>query len=331
MVLIFASCEEGVDPDDDQIGPVDIEEVLIPVGTFSMGSSDTTEDAAEANRMALREGPKRNVTFTNSFCMGIYLVTQAQYRAVMGINPSIFQGANLSKWPDVNADNLPVENVSWYNAVEFCNRLSSAKGLFPAYTIDKNTKDPDNTNNAPQDPRWTVIVNIKASGYRLPTEAEWEYACRAGKSTPFSLTDKDGKDVDGNDISTEQANFDGTPYIQTKPSGTPLRRTSEVGSYPPNKWGIYDMHGNVYEWCWDRMANDALPDEYDNYYATSYNPENLTDPLGLPRADRRVERGGSFNHPAFRVRSAWRERAQGWRAGPDLGFRVVRTIVTEDS
>jgi formylglycine-generating enzyme required for sulfatase activity len=285
--------------------------------------------------MALRETPYHEVELTNGFLMGKYPITQAQYRAVMGINPSFFQGVYKIKevniLEEVDTDNLPVERVSWYNAVEFCNRLSRAKGLYPAYTIDKNTQDLNNTSDNRDDPKWTVTLDIRANGYRLPTEAEWEYACRAGTTTPFSLgLDEDGNDVDGTDITLEQANFDGTPYSYGTTPGTPLYRTSEVGSYQPNKWGLYDMHGNVYEWCWDRINNDAPAAIYENFYSDKYKPQNTINPTGLLLANRRAERGGSYNHPAFRIRSAWRERCDAaMTRHEDLGFRVVRTIITE--
>ena len=300
-IFCFAACG---DSGDDETAPLGIEMVEIEGGTFTMGSP-----AGEANRDDLREGPQHEVNLTG-FKMGKYLVTQAQYRKVMGINPSFFKG-----------DDLPVEQVSWYDAVEFCNMLSVMEGLTQAYNINKNTVDVDNTQDNPADPKWLVTPISGSEGYRLPTEAQWEYACRAGTTTPFST---------GETINTDQANYNGTPYIQGEAPGLSRGKTTEVGSFPPNPWGLYDMHGNVYEWCWDRLndgTGNPLAIYNENYYETAPNGE--TDPQGLVTGDRRVERGGSWNHPAYRTRSAWRERARPQRQDyNDLGFRVVLPLST---
>jgi len=161
IILSFTACNINPDPDFESI---DIEMVRIPSGTFTMGSPDT-----ELDRNQLREGPLREVTLTG-FYMSKYPVTQAQYRAVMGRNPSFFQG-NLEVLTGVNTDNLPVERVSWYDAVEFCNMLSELEGLTPAYIIDKNTRDTNNLNTNVNDPKWTVTLRPGSNGYRLPTEA----------------------------------------------------------------------------------------------------------------------------------------------------------------
>jgi formylglycine-generating enzyme required for sulfatase activity len=195
--------------------------------------------------------------------MGKYEVTQAEYQSVMGTNPSYF------KW-----SNLPVEQVSWYDAAEFCNRLSQSEGLTPAYTIN-------GTN---------VTCNWNANGYRLPTEAEWEYACRAGTTTPYST---------GNNITTSQANFN---------SGS----TKSVGSFAPNPWGLYDMHGNVWEWCWDW---------YGNYSSGAQN-----NPRGPVSGDNRVIRGGGWGIYGQYLRSAIRlDLSLSPSDGADsVGFRLVR-------
>jgi formylglycine-generating enzyme required for sulfatase activity len=143
--------------------------VLIPAGTFTMGSP-----ASEVDRSS--NETQHQVTLS-SFYMGRYEVTQKEWVAVMGSNPSYFKG-----------DDLPVEQVSWYDVIDYCNKRSIKEGLTPAYTVSGTT----------------VTCNWKANGYRLPTEAEWEYACRAGTTTPFNT---------GNNITTAQANYNGNyPY-----------------------------------------------------------------------------------------------------------------------
>jgi formylglycine-generating enzyme required for sulfatase activity len=224
-----------------------------------------------------------------SFYMGKYQVTQAEYETVMGTNPSYFKGLNL-----------PVECVSWYDAVEYCNRLSQREGLSLAYTIDKNRSDPNNT-NSDDNVRWLVTWNPNANGYRLPTEAEWEYACRAGTTTPFST---------GNNITTSNANYDGNYPYNNNYKGTYRERTTTVGSFAPNPWGLYDMHGNVWEWCWDWYGN--------------YSSGSQTDPRGAASGANRVLRGGSWSNTATYVRSAIRSYYTPSNRNYFIGFRLVR-------
>jgi formylglycine-generating enzyme required for sulfatase activity len=240
--------------------------VRINGGTFTMGSP-----ASE---------PERNVAeiqhsvSINPFYMGRYEVTQREWLEIMGNNPSHFKG-----------DNLPVENVSWYDAVEYCNRLSEWERLTPAYTI--NGTD--------------VTWNKNAKGYRLPTEAEWEYACRAGTITAFST---------GMNITTNQANYDGNSPYNGNAGGMYRGKTIPVGSFMPNSWGLYDMHGNVWEWCWDWYGE--------------YSRGVQTDPAGPASGSRRVFRGGSWYGAGRYLRSA--SRGSDGPSGRDgnLGFRLVR-------
>jgi len=164
------------------ISPVPKNMVLIPGGTFIMGSH--TDEPKRNNE---REGPQHQVTIS-SFYIAKYPVTQSEFQAVNGVNPSHFKG-----------DNLPVENINLYEAIEYCNLLSQKEGLTPAYTIDKSTSDPDNR-IADDSIKWLVTWNRNTNGYRLPTEAEWEYACRAGTITTFYT---------GNNITTDEANYNG--------------------------------------------------------------------------------------------------------------------------
>jgi len=228
--------------------------VRIQGGTFMMGSNDGRNE----------EKPVHQVT-VGSFVIGKYEVTQKEYREMMGTNPSYFKG-----------DNLPVENVSWYDVIEYCNKRSQKEGLTPAYTINGND----------------VTWNRNANGYRLPTEAEWEYACRAGTT---------GKYNTGESIS------DNTGWYDANSGG----KTHPVGQKSANAWGLYDMHGNVREWCWDWYGN--------------YSSGAQTDPPGASSGSTRVERGGSWSSSAEGVRSAYRSNYGNPYYGDDyLGFRLVR-------
>jgi formylglycine-generating enzyme required for sulfatase activity len=245
--------------------PVPDNFVRINGGTFTMGSP-ANEPGRKDN-----EGPQHQVT-VNSFYMGKYEVTQKEYQEVMGTNLSHFKG-----------DNLPVEKVSWYDAVEYCNKRSQKEGLTPAYTI--NSKN--------------VTWNRGANGYRLPTEAEWEYACRAGTTSPFST---------GNNITTNQANYNGNNPYNNNAKGEYRQKTTPVGSFQANPWGLYDMHGNVYEWCWDLYR--------------SYSSGAQTDPVGASSGSYRVQRGGDWGNSANGVRSAFRR--DDFPSTRGIGFRLAR-------
>jgi len=233
--------------------------VRINGGTFTMGSP-ADELWRESNEI------QRQVTIS-SFQMSRYPVTQREYQEIMGTNPSHFLG-----------DNLPVEMVSWFDAVEYCNRRSQREGLTPAYKISGSG------NNR------TVTWNRNANGYRLPTEAEWEYACRAGTTKAYNT---------GADITTSQANF-----------GDWDGRTTPVNNYSPNSWGLYDKHGNVWEWCWDW---------YDIYASGAQ-----TNPTGAVSGSKRILRGGCWFNSADYARSAYRYSENPYDSGADIGFRVVR-------
>ena len=220
----------------------------IPAGTFLMGSPK--KEKGRHNDETLHK-----VTLTQPFLIGKYPVTQTQWQAVMGNNPSYFQG-----------DNLPVENVSWDDAQSFCKKVHEKTGH-------------------------TVC---------LPTEAQWEYSCRAGTSTPFHF---------GQELNGTQANCDGNYPYGTTQKGPYLGKTSPVGSYPANAWGLYDMHGNVWEWCQDWYSN--------------YPKQSVTDPRGPEVGSFCVLRGGCWIYEAADCRSALRNRGVpsirfNWR-----GFRLA--------
>jgi formylglycine-generating enzyme required for sulfatase activity len=241
--------------------------VLARAATFTMGNSSI-----------VKERPEHRVTL-KPFYISTREVTQAEYVELMGTNPSHFRGVSL-----------PVECVTWYDAIEYCNARSKREGLTAAYTIDKTKRDPNNK-NVKDNISWSVVWNRRANGYRLPTEAEWEYACRAGTTTPFHT---------GSTITTNQANY-GYPN-----GGT----TWIVGSGTANELGLYDMHGNVLEWCWD-------------WYET-YRSGAQTDPQGATSGSYRVQRGGSWLDGADILRSAFRDYGAAFYQDNSLGFRLVR-------
>ena len=245
--------------------------VRIPGGTFIMGSPANESESSNAIQ--------HQVTISG-FYMGMHEITQAEYEEIMETNPSRFIGSNL-----------PVEQVSWFDAIEYCNRRSQREGLTPAYTISGFGIN------------LIVTWNRNANGYRLPTEAEWEYACRAGTTTPFST---------GNNITTDEANYNGYYPYNNNIRGEYRARTTPAGSFPANDWGLYDMHGNVWEWCWD-------------WYG-AYPSGTQTDPDGPVSGDNRVMRGGSFMLSAYDARSANRENYTPSRRFFTIGFRVARNL-----
>ena len=247
--------------------------VLINGGTFQMGSP-----ASEPERSS--DETQHSVT-VSSFYMAKTEVSQNNYQAVMGTNPSETKG-----------DNLPVTNITWYDAIQYCNKLSEAEGLTPCYTVSGTT----------------VTWDRSANGYRLPTEAEWEYAARANTTTPFSFGDY-VHNSDANCYNAYGYNNDASGNW-VNGSDAYLRRTVAVDQYAANTYGLYNMHGNAAEWVWD-------------WYG-AYNTQASTNPTGRSSGNAKIVRGGGWNDHPKHIRSAYRGAHPADVSLYSIGVRPVR-------
>ena len=254
--------------------------VLVAGGTFSMGSPE--DEPWRVGDEALHE------VAVDDFYLAPLEVSQADYSRLMG------RGGDSPE--------IPATGMTWFEAVSYCNALSAEEGLAPAYAIDGES----------------VAWDLAANGYRLPTEAEWEYACRAGTTGPFNM---------GHSPSAEEANYYGHyPYeiegnyfdqdvLETKPGvyrGEPIAS----GSFEPNAWGLYDMHGNVAEWVWDCYG--------------AYDEGPAQNPTGPEDGELRVNRGGGWNDFAKNMRSAYRASLTATSSSPSVGLRVARSAVLRE-
>ena len=242
---------------------------VIPAGRFVMGSPPTEPESKQ-------DEVQHQVRLTRPLLLAATEVTQALWEAVMGQNPGYFAGC-----PD-----CPVDRINWYDALTFCNRLSRLRGLTPAYGREGDR----------------ILWNPEADGYRLPTEAEWEYACRAGTTTAFHT---------GDCLDPELANFDGYQPLAGCYGGLSRGEPIAVGNLTANRWQLYDMHGNLAEWCWDRYG--------------PYPTTDTTDPRGPEAGPLRVVRGGCWQNSSQRCRSANRQTMPPERRLDMIGLRLART------
>ena len=291
---------EGADADNyslSQPGSVtaDIEFVSmvhIPGGTFEIGKDLGTAATGDETNW-------HSVTLTGGFYIGRYQVTQAQYQAVMGSLPSSLDNSYGK------GNNYPVYYVSWYDALVFCNKLSVMEGLSPAYKIS-GSANPADWGDVPEssDSTWDAAeIAVDSTGYRLPTEAQWEYAAKGGNPLAPGWV---GYTYSGSDTVDDVAWYSGN----NGSFGTSAYGSKVIGTKAPNGLGIYDMSGNVYEWCWD--------------WYEEYASEDLNDPTGAVSGSCRVIRGGLWGHLAEDVRSSYRSYFSTFDGYFYCGFRLAR-------
>lgn len=274
---------------------IGLELVLIKAGDFRMGSVEN-----EPYRNA--DETLHSVSITKPFYLGVYEVTQDEYQQVMKTNPSSFAagGKRSAEVKGRETAHFPVEGVTWFDALEFCNRLGKQDSFEPYYKLEDVKREGDSIKSA-------KVTVLGGYGYRLPTEAEWEYACRAGTQTPYHF---------GNSSNGALANTKGVVIAAGgyggDIKGPNLARTARVGSYGANAWGLFDMHGNAGEMCWDLYSKD--------YYVGS----SPKDPQGPEAGNQRVIRGGSWLVTEANCRSACRFWQTPDEAKDFVGFRVAR-------
>jgi formylglycine-generating enzyme required for sulfatase activity len=267
---------------------------LIKPGELRQGSPDS-----ETGRWPDEE--QHETRISQAFYLGMYEVSQSEYRQVMKLDPSAFAaGGDMNvKVAGMATDNFPVDKVGWYDAIQFCNELSRLDKFQLYYQLTDVVRDGDSIISA-------KVAIRGGHGYRLPTEAEWEFACRAESVSPYHY----GQAMNGNAANLKGATIPGGYGGEIR--GPNLQRTCPRGSYAPNAWGLYDMHGNVGEWCWDYYEK--------GYYAVA--PHK--DPTGPATGMHRVWRGGSWMVGETSCRSASRNSHTPDERKDYLGFRIAR-------
>jgi formylglycine-generating enzyme required for sulfatase activity len=251
-----------------------IKMVHIKGGNFIMGDEKNYD----------KEEIKNNHIVVSDFWISNYEVTQMEWLEIMGNNPSRHKG-----------ELLPVENINWYNAVEFCNKKSMKEGLSTCYKIDKNSQDENNLNYR-DEIKWTVSCDFTKNGYRLPTEAEWEYAAKGGEESM-------GYEYSGSNDLNEVAWF----YENSN------KQSHFIGQKIPNELGLYDMSGNVYEWCWDWY------DIYDE-------KRSKLNPKGPTQGKYKIIRGGCMNNKEGECRSYDRTLKAPYDNLSKYGLRIVKSF-----
>lgn len=292
-VLIWSACSKP------KHQTINVEEmVFIPAGNFDMGCTSLEGNCESSHEVSL-----------DAYYMGKYEVTQNRWEAIMGNNPSLYK--------DCGGD-CPVHQVSWYDILVFCNRLSMQEGLHPVYSINRST-DPDDWGTIPfpldYNETWNAVVpDFNANGYRLPTEAEWEYAARGGeKSKGFRYA--------GTNDKSELAAFANFCDINCPSESRDIsqndghRLISPVGVYLPNELGLHDMGGNLLERCWDWFGEDY------------YDDSPILNPTGPDSASARIIRGGNYRLPTSYFPVTRRAGRCPSGRGSDVGFRLCRTSI----
>lgn len=269
--------EKQVEISDIRKSSENMQYTLINGGTFQMGSPESEPERSS-------DEIQHSVTVGN-FYMSKTEISQKEYQEIMGVNPSAAKG-----------DDLPVTNITWYDAVQYCNKLSQKEGLTPCYIVSGTT----------------VTWNKAANGYRLPTEAEWEYAARANTDTPFNFGDY-VHNSDANCYNAYGYNNDASGNW-VNGSGAYLRKTVAVDQYAANDYGLYNMHGNAAEWVWD--------------WYSEYDSKTVTNPTGSESGNAKIVRGGGWNDHPKHIRSAYRGAQPADVGLYSIGIRPVRNAGT---